>query len=903
MAGAGFEGGVSVTSLGHPAQAEGPKPQNRSSADLASLVRSPGSQHSTPAASTAASIDPTAGNAARNQVSPGGLLGASARTGGGLQQTADGNGIQSGSTTDPASAHNVMPAVDPSVGGQSADGGQFHSSLAQGPLSRQLSDALTAGGYNNRSSGAQGTEASTNAQPAPAPTQSVPGAAADPAGSPGQPAASGGPTTVSGRAPPSASSPVSEFMHGTQITSNAPERASASGAPDYNARSNNGQGTEASANAQSGPETQPSASTPAEPDPAGSVAQTETQGGPTTVSSVAQPSASTSVTSFVYGTEGASNAPEGAATPGSPEAVQQGLAATAQGLPLSGSLQAGLGGVANSSAGDLSEPSPLGVATPMGPVSGLGGAAFTVTGTGIAADTTMLPGVENAVAALSVQDVGISNASQAAVTTLDRAALAGLAFSFVAPSIKSGPDASDGGPGAAPATPGGGPNSMAPIAAIPGSLTPDRPVPAQIAPANPQPTTEAGMGSLPAGPQSAQAALVPGLATNPAPAGLGNPMAWTPATAAGLPAGAWAYGFGPMPMASPQTLLTPGIATAANGRGRASVEGGLIAYAEHRPVLLDVAPVEPQAPSWRLDDTQTLVSVGPGGVASARERAVALYSALIEQGEGLAAVRPGEGFATWDGSPLWLSLAGIAKPGQHGVLPSVAVPGRVQVLRTAKGEWVVEHIGRPSPSSRPQRHEAESVDDDSLLSDVLYGVTAPRDDSDRSGRFDRALTALRFAFGLAPPTRWRSAEAWASVARLCAVAATQAAEPVTPPAETALQAALSVVVSGLAPSPPRDALFVPPLSRERFLKLALSGDGGQIVGALKGLGRTVLDRLRRGVVDDLDRLDTLALAVCLGRLARTIPQPAPNAAASARRGEGPTTQSVRSCPVNEGRRW
>jgi hypothetical protein len=195
------------------------------------------------------------------------------------------------------------------------------------------------------------------------------------------------------------------------------------------------------------------------------------------------------------------------------------------------------------------------------------------------------------------------------------------------------------------------------------------------------------------------------------------------------------------------------------------------------------------------------------------------------------------------------------------------------------------------------------VDDDSLLSDVLYGVTALRGDSDRSRRFERALSALRFAFGLAPPARWRSAEAWASVARVCAASAMQVDDALTPPADTALQAALSVVVSGLAPSPPKDALFVPPLARDRFFKLALSGDAGQIVAALKGLGRTVLDRLRRGVVDDLDRLDTLALAVCLGRLARTIPQSPPSAAAPSRRGGGPTARSVLTRSVNEGRRW
>ena len=915
MSGAAIDNGLGFGSLVHPAQAEGPKQQSHSSVELTDVVRSPAPPATPATASTAASTDPTASNAALNQVSPGGVLGASARTGGGVQQTADGNGIQSGSTTDPASAADAMRTVDPSVGGQSPDGGQFPSSLAQGPLPRQVTDVLVASGYSSRSSTGQGVEATANAQSGPVPQQSAQTQPApDPAGSSGQAARASEPTTISSGTPAAASPSVTAPVSGTQDASNAPDRTPAPGAPGDNGRGSNGEGVEATADAQSRPVPQPSSSTL--PDPAGSPGQAALPTGPTTAIGGAQPAAWLPAWSAVYGAALAFNAPDGVSRPGASETAQKALAATAPGpsqaavgaaaasnavgaaLALSGPLQAELGGVATLRVGDLAGPSPPVMPTLIAPVSGFPGAAFTVTGTGFAAGTTTLPGPGSAFGTLSMPGMGVSSAARAAMATLDREALTGLAISFAAPSTKTGPASSAGGPAAGSS---GETSNIASIAPIPGSLTPDRPVPAQVAPANPEPAAEAGMRALPPGTQMAQTTLLPGLTPNPAPAG--NPMLGTRAIPAGLPAGAWAYGFGPLPVATPQALLTPGIATSANGRGRRSVEGGMMAYAEHRPVLLDVAPVEPQAPSWRLDDTQTLVSIGAGGVASARERAVALYAALMEQGEGLVAVRPGEGFVTWDGSPLWLSLAGIAKPGRHGILPNVAVPGRVQVLRTVTGEWLVEHTGRPSPSSRPLRHAAASVDDDSLLSDVLYGVSALRGDSDRSRRFERALSALRFAFGLAPPARWRSAEAWASVARLCAVSALQVDDALTPPAETALQAALSVVVSGVAPSPPRDALFVPPLSREQFLKLALSGDAGQIVAALKGLGRSVLDQLRRGVVDNLDRLDTLALAVCLGRLARTIPQSPPNAAAPSQRGAGPTARSVLARSVHGGRRW
>jgi hypothetical protein len=836
MSGAGFGSGFGDDGgLLEPVQRAGADQQTqfsadiKTSADTTTFVDSP--MNVTTAAT--ASMDPTRANAALNLDLPG-SQGGSARISGGPQQAADGYGPQSGSTTDPFSAADSMRAVDPTIGGQSADAGQSQSPLSQPPLSRQMTAALEAAGYSRSSNGPGGVASPADDRSPLAPIASeADEAVPDPASGFGQ-APPGGPTITIG-------GPQTAALFGAGILSNTPDGALAPGTPDTLQ--------------------QALAATPPGPEPA-------------------------AVTVEV------------AAAPGAARAS----------LPALGPSQAVFGDVAMPRVGAFAGPSSPAMPTPGQPAPGVAGTAFT-------AETTVIPNVVPGVmpgvvpgpvstgGTPSMPDPGVPNAATALAPTFDRQAVNGLALPFVAAPTKIGPAPSVAGVVIARPGMSGETDSVTSVAPIPGSLTSGRPVSVQTAPSNPDPTAAGAPGALPRGVPLEQTTPLPGLPAHPGTAGLASPMAARPATLAGLPAGALAYGFGPLPVATPQALLTPGITTSTNGRGRRPDKGGMVAYAEHRPVLLDLAPIEPEAPSWRLDDTETLVSVGANGVAAARERAVALYSALMEQGEGLAALRPGEGFVTWDGSPLWLSLAGIAKPGTHGVLPNIAVPGRVQVQRAATGEWVVEHASRASPVSRPVRHDAASVDDDSLSSDVLYGVTAVRDDNDRSRRFARALSALRFAFGLAPPARWRSAEAWASVARLCAASAMHIDDALTPPSEAALQSALSVVVTGLAPSHPKDALSVPPLSRERFLKLALSGDGERMVAALRGLGRGVLDRLRRGVVDDLDRLDTLALAVCLGRLARTIPQSPSNAAASSRRGAAPAARSVLARSVHAGRRW
>ncbi len=100
------------------------------------------------------------------------------------------------------------------------------------------------------------------------------------------------------------------------------------------------------------------------------------------------------------------------------------------------------------------------------------------------------------------------------------------------------------------------------------------------------------------------------------------------------------------------------------GRARAGLRGedlGFAVHGERRRVLIDVAPATPRAACWRLDDTHALVTVQKGGAGSAALRAAELYHALMAGG-GLGLLNPGEGFSTWEGSPLWLALARIGKP-------------------------------------------------------------------------------------------------------------------------------------------------------------------------------------------------------------------------------------------------
>jgi hypothetical protein len=317
---------------------------------------------------------------------------------------------------------------------------------------------------------------------------------------------------------------------------------------------------------------------------------------------------------------------------------------------------------------------------------------------------------------------------------------------------------------------------------------------------------------------------------------------------------------------------SPILTTSLHDAGGAERDRGqLVSYAEQRPVPIDLAPVSAEVPAWRLDDTQTLVTIGPAGAMSATRQAAGLYRNLMDGGAGLAAIRPGEGFITWEGSPLWLSLAAIRKPAELGVL-AASDPGRVQVMRTEHGEWLVEHAGGSWRARRALRHDATAADDESLLLDVLYGVAAGASLATALRRFETARAAVRFAGSVAGPAGCRAQEAWAMVARCCATAAAQPSGDALPSADEAsaraMQAALSAVVDGLAPAVAAAPFAIAPLARDRFITAALSGDSDRVAAGLRGLGRTVLDRVRRGLIDEIDPVETLALAVCLGRLTR-----------------------------------
>ena len=287
-----------------------------------------------------------------------------------------------------------------------------------------------------------------------------------------------------------------------------------------------------------------------------------------------------------------------------------------------------------------------------------------------------------------------------------------------------------------------------------------------------------------------------------------------------------------------------------------------MSYTERRSVPIDIAPAAPVVPAWRLDDTQALVTVGPAGPRAAALRAAELYFDLLDREATLDALRPGEGFVTWEGSPLWLSLAAIRKPVALGVLAGCA-PGRVQVMRTDDGAWLVEHAGGLWRAPRCLRHAAGAQDDATLLLDVLSGIAAAPDGAARR-RFGTASVVLRFMHGLSEPAGWRAQEAWAMVARCCAVAGAQQGGAV-PPLSRASGLALAAVVDGLVPAA-GDRVEVEPVEPDRFVAAALSGDPHRLARALHGLGRATVERIGGGQIEGLGVVETLALAVWLEQL-------------------------------------
>jgi hypothetical protein len=110
-------------------------------------------------------------------------------------------------------------------------------------------------------------------------------------------------------------------------------------------------------------------------------------------------------------------------------------------------------------------------------------------------------------------------------------------------------------------------------------------------------------------------------------------------------------------------------------RGKASQGGGYAICEPGGAVPLDLALspgarplVQPLPPLWRPDDTRCFAVIAEDGVLQPIAAAAMLYRRLAGGEIGLADLQPGEGFSTWDGSPLWLTLAGIEKP-RHSAWP------------------------------------------------------------------------------------------------------------------------------------------------------------------------------------------------------------------------------------------
>ncbi len=389
-------------------------------------------------------------------------------------------------------------------------------------------------------------------------------------------------------------------------------------------------------------------------------------------------------------------------------------------------------------------------------------------------------------------------------------------------------------------------------------------------------------------------------------------------------AGSDAVFAGPPPPARVRRMLHLGADRRAPGRGDFDAH---VSHGEQRPVAIDLSPARPATQCWRLDDTRSLVAVGSAGPQAASVRAAELYRSLLHGGATLDLLQPGEGMATWEGSPLWLALAGIGKPASLGVALNEATPARVEVLRLPDGTWHVEHAGGAYAAPRRRLHGADAAESSALLTDVLYGV--PEEVVGEPARRSfagfakarahtiavRALSPERRAPG-GDPLRdvWRAREAWAAVARdwarIAAALDGVAAAPGSgkgvaqgerslidrtgragPPAGTRADwdapdslDAPATLSSILAAGAPADALATIVALRalaeadatrhldrvgsdaarpERQKRDQALADAGS---ALWCHGEAVLSRVSGGAIGEVSRADGLALAVRLGRL-------------------------------------
>ena len=178
----------------------------------------------------------------------------------------------------------------------------------------------------------------------------------------------------------------------------------------------------------------------------------------------------------------------------------------------------------------------------------------------------------------------------------------------------------------------------------------------------------------------------------------------------------------------------------------------LVAFTDNRPVPLDLAPHTPRVACWRLDDTEALLVTGE----TEATRAAGLHARLMDHPFPLAMLEPGEGFATWEGSPVWLRLAGIHKPASLGVLLAESTPARLQVLRLEEGWEVTRSVpGDPPAAARVVPGQSAGA---VLARSLAYGFGVDLESF-------AAYAEIVAADGLPQPEGWRVQEAWAAALR------------------------------------------------------------------------------------------------------------------------------------------
>ena len=323
------------------------------------------------------------------------------------------------------------------------------------------------------------------------------------------------------------------------------------------------------------------------------------------------------------------------------------------------------------------------------------------------------------------------------------------------------------------------------------------------------------------------------------------------------------------------------------GDGSFREQDRIVTYQEARQVPIDLAPVLPVVPLWRLDDTRALVRVGPAGDQAAASRAACLFRDLMEAGGGLEVLQPGEGFATWEGSPLWLSLAGVAKPSAQGVLMGTSVAARIEVFRDLDGAWEITHAGGDPAVPRATRWPPAAVDSEALLLDALYGVGEPGDPLFAGVQAARAAAALegdarrkdaqemlaRHGARAAAHLQLASlaGDAPPGLMRLFAEQGAAACLRVWHGAAPPLVAAALCTVAGLdwllsaraAPAPFRPARE----AGTNDISLALrTGDPARVAASFGTVGQRVVAALAAGHTDSIGPLESIAQAMTLARL-------------------------------------